>query len=110
MGLYGPNHPEVAAAISNLAGALRVLGDIEGARSYYERALAIDEAAYGPAHPTVAVRLNNLGSLFRETGDLYKARDLYERALKIFQNTLPENHQLIWKVHKNLQTMNGGSE
>ncbi len=30
------------------------LGDLAGARTHYERALAIDQAALGAKHPTVA--------------------------------------------------------
>ncbi len=41
---YGPDHPEVAADLNNLAQILRDLGDLEGARPLQERALAIDEA------------------------------------------------------------------
>jgi tetratricopeptide (TPR) repeat protein len=42
--VYGPDHPEVAAALNSLAQILRGLGDVAGARPLQERALAIDEA------------------------------------------------------------------
>ena len=41
---YGPDHPEVATDLNNLAAILRDLGQPEGARSLQERALAITEA------------------------------------------------------------------
>jgi len=56
---YGPNHPEIAIDLSNLAGVLRELGRPGEARLLAERALAIDEQAYGPDHPTV-MRLRNI--------------------------------------------------
>jgi tetratricopeptide (TPR) repeat protein len=41
---YGPDHPEVATDLNNLAQILQDLGDLAGARPLQERALAIDEA------------------------------------------------------------------
>jgi Tfp pilus assembly protein PilF len=46
----GPDHPNVAIRVSNLGSRLRELGDLDGARDHFERALRIDEAAYGPRH------------------------------------------------------------
>ena len=40
--------------------------DFSGARSLYERALAIREKALGPEHPNTASSLNNLASLLRD--------------------------------------------
>ena len=58
--VYGPDHPEVAIDLSNLATILLDLGQLAEARSLVERALAIDEAVYGPDHPTVATLRANL--------------------------------------------------
>ena len=41
---YGPDHPDVATDLSNLAHILQALGDLEGARPLQERALAIVKA------------------------------------------------------------------
>jgi Tfp pilus assembly protein PilF len=41
---YGPDHPQVATNLNNLAGVLKELGDPAAARPLLERALAIDEA------------------------------------------------------------------
>ena len=57
---YGPDHPDVATGLNNLALILQDLGDPAGARPLQERALAIAEAAYGPDHPDVGTGLNNL--------------------------------------------------
>src|ERR1022692_4402208 len=57
---YGPDHPDVATGLNNLALILQDLGQPEAARPLQERALAIDEAAYSPDHPNVARDLNNL--------------------------------------------------
>ncbi|HEY4852814.1 MAG TPA: tetratricopeptide repeat protein, partial [Streptosporangiaceae bacterium] len=78
--VYGPGHPEVAAALNNLATILRDLGEAGAARSLQERALAIDEAVYGAGHPKVALRLNNLATILRDPGQLAAAQLLQERA------------------------------
>ena len=59
----GPNHPEVATNLNNLAGLLREERDYAGAEPLYRRSLAIREAALGPNHPDVANSLNNLAGL-----------------------------------------------
>jgi hypothetical protein len=54
---YGPDHPDVAIRLGNLAGILQDLGQPAQARPLAERALAITETAYGPDHPkTVTLR------------------------------------------------------
>ncbi len=61
----GPDHPDVAIPLNNLAVILLGLGQPEQARPVEERALRINEAAYGPDHPEVAIRLINLASFGR---------------------------------------------
>jgi len=46
---------------------LRDLGDYDGARLRFERALAVAEAAYGPDHPVVATFSANYSRLLGET-------------------------------------------
>jgi tetratricopeptide (TPR) repeat protein len=80
---HGPDHPDVAARLNNLALVLRDLGRPQDARPLYERALAIDEAAYGPDHPDVATDLNNLATVLQDLGQPQDARPLEERASAI---------------------------
>src|SRR6266576_3682423 len=78
----GPEHPNTARSLDNLAFLLRSQGgDNAGARPLYERALAIREKALGPEHPDTAASLTNLAFLLQVQGDLSGARPLYERAL-----------------------------
>jgi tetratricopeptide (TPR) repeat protein len=56
----GPDHPDTATSLNNLAGLLQAQGDFGGARPLYERALAIREKQLGPDHPATAASLNNL--------------------------------------------------
>ena len=53
---------------------LQDLGDLAGARTQYERALAISEAALGPDHPNIGTVRNNLGGVLQALGDLAGAR------------------------------------
>lgn len=55
--------------------------DYTRAKSLYERALAIDEAAYGPDDPRLAIRLNKLGGVLESLGDYTGAKSHFERAL-----------------------------
>jgi tetratricopeptide (TPR) repeat protein len=88
----GPEHPDTAESLNNLAHLLQAQGDFAGARPLYERALAIREKTLGPEHPYTAVSLNNLASLLRTQGDLAGARPLYERALAVAEKALGPEH------------------
>ena len=51
-----PQHPDVAISHNNLATLVRDQGDLEQAKEYHERALAImpETLTLGPQHPDVA--------------------------------------------------------
>jgi tetratricopeptide (TPR) repeat protein len=70
------------------------MGDLAGARPYYERALGIRERVLGAAHPDTATSLNNLGMLLQAMGDLAGARPYYERALGIRERVLGAAHPI----------------
>jgi tetratricopeptide (TPR) repeat protein len=71
---------------------LQAQGDLDGARSHYEQALAIAEAAYGPHHSGVAASLYRLAGVLRAQGDLDGARRRYEQALAIRETRLGPDH------------------
>ena len=79
----GPNHPQVAIHLNNLAQLLQDTNRLAEAEQLLRRALAIDEATYGPHHPKVALRLSNLATLFQETNRLHEAEPLMRDALAI---------------------------
>jgi tetratricopeptide (TPR) repeat protein len=56
----GPEHPDTANSLNNLALLLNTQEDYAGAEPLYRRALAIDEQTLGPEHPDTATSLNNL--------------------------------------------------
>ena len=51
---YGPDHPDVAIDLNNLAALLQDTNRLADAEPLMRRALAIDEQSYGPNHPNVA--------------------------------------------------------
>ena len=61
----GPEHPDVAIDLNNLAQLLQATNRLEEAEPLMRRALAIDEKSYGPEHPNVAIDLNNLAHCCR---------------------------------------------
>ncbi|MEV2267852.1 FxSxx-COOH system tetratricopeptide repeat protein [Nonomuraea africana] len=94
----GPDHPDVATCLGNLASSLRDLGRASEAVPLFQRALAITEAALGPGHPDVAIRLGNLAVSFRDLGRVGEAVPLFERALAITEAALGPGHPYaaIW--------------
>eukprot|EP00300_Choanocystis_sp_HF-7_P016858 c19557_g1_i4.p1 GENE.c19557_g1_i4~~c19557_g1_i4.p1 ORF type:complete len:235 (-),score=54.59 c19557_g1_i4:519-1223(-) len=62
----GPDHPDVAAALNNVATLLVHLGEFEGAMPLYERALSIQEQKLQANDPDIARSLNNLARLLSE--------------------------------------------
>ena len=59
----GPDHPDVAVSLNNLAELYRAQGRYADAEPLHKRALTIREKALGPDHPDVALSLNNLAGL-----------------------------------------------
>jgi tetratricopeptide (TPR) repeat protein len=78
--VLGPEHPDTAGSLNNLAALLKDQGDLAAARPLPERALAIWEKLLGPEHSHTARGLHNLAILLRDQGDLAAARPLLARA------------------------------
>jgi tetratricopeptide (TPR) repeat protein len=89
---FGPDHPNVAFDLNNLAELLSATNRFDEAEPMYRRALAIDESSFGPDHPKVAIRLNNLAQLLQETGRLDDVEPLMRRALKIDEASFGPDH------------------
>lgn len=62
----GPEHPDTALTLNNLAMLYSNQGKYEEAVPLYQRALAISEKALGPEHPnTIVIRKNYTNLLQR---------------------------------------------
>ncbi|MCT0223761.1 CHAT domain-containing protein [Synechococcus sp. CS-1328] len=88
----GPDHPETANSLNNLAELYDNQGNYAKAEPLYIRALAINEKALGPDHPGTAQSLSNLALLFLNQGAYAKAEPLYIRALAISEKALGPDH------------------
>ena len=62
----GPNAPEVAVTLNNLAGLYRAQGQYAQAEPLYQRALAIYEQAFGKNHPNLIGMMENYAALLRQ--------------------------------------------
>ncbi|HVR95103.1 MAG TPA: tetratricopeptide repeat protein [Thermoanaerobaculia bacterium] len=80
----GPEHPDVATHLNNLAQLLEDTNRLAEAEPLMRRALAIDEKSFGPEHPDVGIGLNSLATLLYATNHLAEAEPLMRRALAIF--------------------------
>jgi tetratricopeptide (TPR) repeat protein len=79
----GPDHPDVATSLNNLAQLYETQGQYAQAEPLFKRSLAISEKALGPDHPDVAQRLENLAALYRATNRTKEAEVLEKRAAAI---------------------------
>ena len=78
----GPNHPDTANTLNDLAGLLRAQGHFKEAGPLYRRVLAIRERVPGPDHPHTAHSLVKLAQLLRFQGHFKQAERLLRRALR----------------------------
>ncbi len=84
---------EMAAELCNELGYhLNVIGDLRGAKEYFEQALMIRRKLLGNEHPETASSLNNHGSVLRAMGDLEGAKEYFEQALAIRREMLGDEH------------------
>ena len=70
----GPDHPDVATSLNNLALLYYEQGRYADAEPLYKRSLAIREKAVGPDHPDAAAALDNLAWLYDKGRSLRRRR------------------------------------
>jgi tetratricopeptide (TPR) repeat protein len=99
---YGPDDPDVAQSLNNLALLLKATNRLGEAEPLFRRALAIDEQRYGPDHPSVATALNNLAGLLRDTNRPAEAEPLHRRALAIDERSYGPDHPSVATALNNL--------
>ena len=78
----GPEHPDTAISLNNLAELYGTTGDYAKAEPLYRRALGIWEKALGPEHPYTARNLENLAFLKIDLGKVDGALEFVGRAQK----------------------------
>ena len=90
--VLGPEHPDTATALNNLASLYKSQNRYADAWPLYQQALAVNEKALGPDHLSTGVSLNNLGSLLDDLGRYAEAEPLYARGLAIREAVLGPAH------------------
>ncbi|MFV8754290.1 tetratricopeptide repeat protein [Nannocystaceae bacterium ST9] len=95
--LHGPEHVEVAEALSSLAGIQVRVNDFDDAQISIDRALAILARELGEAHPRYAQALNRHGSLQHIRGDDRAALATHEQARAILAAAYgPAHPSVAW--------------
>jgi eukaryotic-like serine/threonine-protein kinase len=100
--VVGPDHPDTAVTLNNLAALLCVAGDCPAAAPLLERAVAISEKTIGPDHPDTGISLSNLGNVLRRLGQLPRAVAVHERGLAIKERALGPDHRSVASSLTNL--------
>ena len=98
----GPQHPDVARSLSDLALLHLGRGEYEQAEPLYRQALSIQEQALGPDHPDVAGILNDLAMLYYFQGKYEQAEPFHQRARIIFECALGPTHHNVATSLNNL--------
>ena len=93
--VHGPDHPDVAVRLNNLALILRGEDHAREALPLAERALRITERAHGPDHPDVAVRLINLAAILRALDRAPEAEPMARRAVRIAEAAHGPGHPSV---------------
>ena len=88
----GPDHPDVALSLNNLAALYNDQGRYADAEPLLQALTGDREKALGPDHPDVAASLNNLAELYRAQGRYADAEPLYKRSLAIREKALGPDH------------------
>jgi len=99
---FGPEHPDVAKVLNNLANLYSTQGKYGRALPLHNRALEIKEKVLKPEHPDVASSLNDLAVLYHDQDKYEDALSLYERALAIREKVLGPEHPNVADTLYNL--------
>jgi tetratricopeptide (TPR) repeat protein len=89
---YGPQHRNMAIALSNLGQLLADMGQSVEAEAHTRRALAIFEAEFDFDHQEVAIRLSNLATILNNQQRFQEAEALLRRALEVTEIALGPDH------------------
>jgi class 3 adenylate cyclase/Tfp pilus assembly protein PilF len=108
--VLGPEHPDLAKSLSNLAIAFWHQGHYAESESHTARSLAILEKALGPEHPRVAGALNDLAVVCQEQARHVEAESLHTRALAIRERAFGPDHPNVAFSLNNLANLYAGQE
>ena len=96
----GPDHPDLATTLRNLALLYKKQGRYVDAELLYQQARTITEKALGPEHPELAITLSNLARLYADQGRYVEAEPLFQQARTIREKALgPEHPELAFTLN-----------
>ncbi len=90
--ILGPNHPDVAQSLNNIALIYKIQGQYTEVEPLYKRAISIWIKSLGPDHPRVATGLNNLATFYKTQGRYQDAELIFKQALSIREKSLGPEH------------------
>lgn len=105
--VLGPQHPDVAMSLANLALMYSEMGQLAKAERLFLDALAILKEARAPRSPRYVMPLNNLANLYLQTGQYAKAEQLYLDALALSKELLGPRHRDVAQFLNNLAVLYG---
>ena len=91
----GPNHPDVAFPLNNLALSFERQARYDDAIATLRRALGVIEGTAGADHPNAGLLRQNIGGMLRLAGDLPGARAELDAAVKIMEAKLGPEHPVL---------------
>jgi eukaryotic-like serine/threonine-protein kinase len=96
----GPDHPELAPVLNNIAALARERGQLADALTTFDRVIRIVVDAWGEEHPIVARALLNRGTVLADMGRNDEAEQSFARAAAIFTRIGGSEHPELaaaWK-------------
>ena len=90
--MHGPEHSDVASALSNRGLLLAALKRFDEALAVTRQELALTTRLHGPAHPGVAASHNNLALILAATGKADDSLSHLQSALQIWEEALGPSH------------------
>lgn len=99
--VYGPMHPSMVGALSNMASANLQLGHLAEARALYEQMIAVWSSVHDEDR-TIAFAIDLLGVVDQREGKLDDALGRHRRALEIRERTLVPHHIELGAAHHNV--------
>jgi tetratricopeptide (TPR) repeat protein len=102
---FGPNDPEVAKNLDNLADVFMDVGEFLKALDYYEKARGIFVKKHGERHPDSAINQYLLAKAQAELGNLDEALESSRKALDFVQSYFGRFHGHTAAILSNLSSI-----
>jgi tetratricopeptide (TPR) repeat protein len=102
---FGPEHPDTAISLNNLASLYRMQGRYSEAERLYQQVISICEHQLGSEDPLTATTLATLASFYWWHGRYSEAEPLYQRVLSIREQQFGPEHPDTATSLNNLATV-----